>query len=229
MKSKIVMLITIAIICMLLTSVMFVQFKTVSVVAKSGLGDMRESELQAELSSWKAKYDEAEATLNENKELLKKYQGDEEDDSKSIELLKSDLKKLETYIGYTAVEGSGIIITVSDGDKAVDAVDLLDLVYELRFVGAEAISINDERIVNVSDIVDLENKFIFVNGQRLIAPFTIKAIGDISYLESAINIKGGFKDTLEEDGKKVTYKTQDKVRIEKYNGVMEINYGEEEK
>lgn len=229
MKSKVVMLITIAIICILLTSIMFIQFKTVRVVANSGIGDMRESELRAELSSMKAKTDEVEATLEENKKLLKQYETDEKDDNKSVDLLKKDLEKLETFVGYTDVEGKGIVITVSDGEKAVDAVDLLDLVYELRFVGAEAISINDERIVNISDIVDLENKFIFVNGKRLIAPFTVKAIGDVSYLESAINIKGGYKDTLEEDGKKVDYKTQDNVKIEKYDGVIEINYGEEVK
>ena len=43
MKSKLIMLITIAIICILLTSVMFVQFKTVRVVERSGISDMRES------------------------------------------------------------------------------------------------------------------------------------------------------------------------------------------
>ena len=229
MKSKVVMMITIAIICILLTSVMFVQFKTVRVVASSGIGDMRESELRSELSTLKSKTEEVEATLEENKKLLKQYTADEKDDNKSLELLKKDLEKLETYVGYTDVEGPGIIVTVSDGEKAVDSIDLLDLVYELRFVGAEAISINDERIVNTSDIVDLENKFIFVNGKRLISPFTVKAIGDVSYLESAINIKGGYKDSLEENGKKVSYKTQDNIKIKKYNGVIEINYGEDVK
>ena len=68
-------------------------------------------------------------------------------------------------------------------------------------------------------------KFIFVNGQRLVSPYTIKAIGDPSYLESAVNIKGGYKDTMEAEGKVVSYKVKDDIRIEKYNGVMEINYG----
>lgn len=226
MKKKAIMLITIAIICVLLTSIMFIQFKLVKVVESSGLSDLRESELRTELSTWKSKYEEVEETLQENKELLEQYTTDQEDDNKALDLLKADLGKLETYIGYTDVEGQGIIITVSDGEKAVAATDLLDLVHELRYVGAEAISINDERIVSISDIVDLEDKFIFVNGQRLISPFTVKAIGDVSYLESAINIKGGYKDTMEEDGKQVTYEIKDNVKIEKYDGVIEINYGD---
>ena len=225
MKSKLIMLITIAIICILLTSVMFVQFKTVRVVERSGISDMRESELRAELTSWRSKTEEAEATLEENKKLLEEYNKDIENDNSSLELLKSELSKLETSAGYTAVTGKGIEITVEDGEAAVSAEDILLLIYELKYVGAEAISINDERYVTITDIVDVENKFIFVNGQRLVSPYTIKAIGDPSYLESAVNIKGGYKDTMEAEGKVVSYKVKDDIRIEKYNRVMEINYG----
>ena len=225
MKSKIIMIITIAIICILLTSVMFVQFKTVRVVERSGISDMRESELRSELTSWRSKTEEAEATLEENKKLLEEYNKDIENDNSSLELLKSELSKLETSAGYTAVTGKGIEITVEDGEAAVSAEDILLLIYELKYVGAEAISINDERYVTITDIVDVENKFIVVNGQRLVSPYTIKAIGDPSYLESAVNIKGGYKDTMEAEGKVVSYKVKDDIRIEKYNGVMEINYG----
>lgn len=226
MKSKIIMLITIAIICILLTSVMFVQFKTVQVVERAGIGDMRESELRSELTSWRSKTEEVEATLEENKKLLEEYNTDIENDNSSLELLKSELSKLETSAGYTPVTGKGIEITVEDGDAEVSAEDILLLIYELKYVGAEAISINDERYVTITDIVDVENKFIFVNGKRLVSPYTIKAIGDPSYLESAVNIKGGYKDTMEAEGKKVSYEIKDSVRIEKYDGVMEINYGE---
>lgn len=225
MKSKTILLVTISIICILLTSTMFIQFKTIRVVEKSGLSDMRESELRTELSSWKSKCTEVETSLEENKELLEKYTKDMSNDNNSIELLKTDLSKIETSVGYTDVQGNGIVITVSDGEQRVTAINLLDLIYELKYVGAEAISINDERIVSTSDIVDIQDKFIFVNGQRLISPYTIKAIGNKSYLESAINIKEGYKDQMEQEGKKVSYKLQDNVIIKKYNGVLEINYG----
>ncbi len=225
MKSKTILLVTISIICILLTSTMFIQFKTIRVVEKSGLSDMRESELRTELSSWKSKCTEVETSLEENKELLEKYTKDMSNDNNSIDLLKTDLSKIETSVGYTDVQGNGIVITVSDGEQRVAATNLLDLIYELKYVGAEAISINDERIVSTSDIVDIQDKFIFVNGQRLISPYTIKAIGNKSYLESAINIKEGYKDQMEQEGKKVSYKLQDNVIIKKYNGVLEINYG----
>ena len=84
MKSKLIMLITIAIICILLTSVMFVQFKTVRVVERSGISDMRESELRAELTSWRSKTEEAEATLEENKKLLEEYNKDIENQERIL-------------------------------------------------------------------------------------------------------------------------------------------------
>ena len=51
MKGKIVMAITIGVICVLLTSFMFVQFKSVEVIEKSGVGLMRETELRTEYTA----------------------------------------------------------------------------------------------------------------------------------------------------------------------------------
>ena len=51
------------------------------------------------------------------------------------------------------------------------------IVNELKQAGAEAISINEERIINMSDIVTIRSNFIKVNGQRiLLKPFEIKLI-----------------------------------------------------
>ncbi len=118
----------------------------------------------------------------------------------------------------------GIILTIEDEENNVSANDLLNIVYEFKYAGAEAISINKERIVGTSDIFDVNGR-ILVNGTRIEGPYEIKAIGDISYLESSINSKGGYKDDLEADGKKVYYEKNENIQIEKYDGVMEINYG----
>lgn len=55
MKGKLIMLITIGIICALLTSVMFVQFKSVHVIEESGVGVMLEAELRSEYAELKEK------------------------------------------------------------------------------------------------------------------------------------------------------------------------------
>lgn len=55
--------------------------------------------------------------------------------------------------------------------------DLLKLINELNSAGAEAISINDERIVAMSDLFPVSS-FILINGERTTSPYEIKAIGD---------------------------------------------------
>ena len=98
-------------------------------------------------------------------------------------------------LGLTDVYGEGITITMEDTEAHdVTYSILLNLVNELVYAGAEAISINDERIIAMSDIVN-PGSFMQVNGTREASPYTIKAIGDTKKLQSAISIKNGFIDT----------------------------------
>ena len=98
------------------------------------------------------------------------------------------------------------------------------LVNELKIAGAEAISINDERIINMSDIVDINNTFIKINGQRLVGPYVVKAIGNQKYLESGLAAKGGYIDTMEDDGKTIKVEKQKNVKILKYNDEFKLKY-----
>jgi len=94
----------------------------------------------------------------------------------------------------------------------------------LNLHGAEAISINDERIVNNSDIALINNRIILVNGRRISGPYIIKAIGDKKYLESAITIKGGYLDEIKANEKKISYTVEDEIIITKFVGTMSLDY-----
>ncbi len=233
MKGKIIMAVTIGIICLLLTSVMFVQFKTVHVIEKSGVSLMRESELRAEYTATKEKSDEMEKQIEEIEKTIEEYNSQSSDNQGTLELLRADVEKAKCDIGYTDVKGPGIVITISDGVEAasdsyqrVSYDDLLFAINELKYAGAEAISINDQRIVNTTYIKDIQYLYMVMNEQRITSPYTIKVIGDSKYLESVINIKGGLKDELESYKKSVTYTVENEVYINKYNDFIEINYGE---
>ena len=226
MKSRIAIVITIGVICILLTSVMFMQFKTVQEIEESGVTAMREAELREEITTLKDKNKELEQSLEETKQSIEEYKGKQTDEYGTVELLKEDVNKAKLDLGYTNVKGPGLIITLSNGEDAINYSDLLFAVNELKFGGAEAISLNDNRIVNNSFIANIANNYIVVNGERLIAPYVIKVIGDTKYLESVINIKGGLKDTIESESKGFSYITTQEVTIEKYDNQVEINYGE---
>ena len=111
--------------------------------------------------------------------------------------------------------------------QEIEARDLLLLINELRLAGAEAISINDQRIINMSDIVDIDMadgaSFILVNKKkRIVSPYVIKAIGDQKYLESALTTKTvGFMDQYIDVA---TLEKQNNIRIEKYSYDIDIQY-----
>ena len=88
-------------------------------------------------------------------------------------------------------------------------------VNELNSAGAEAVSINGQRITSRSSI-KCAGSIINVNGVRIAAPFTIKAIGDPEVLESALRFKGGVIDSLLPWGFSVDVSQEDEIVIEPY-------------
>lgn len=131
-------------------------------------------------------------------------------------------------LGKTDVEGQGIEIIIRETENEeitrISADDLLLIVNALKLAGAEAISINEARIINMSDIVDINNSFIKVNGQRIVAPYVIKAIGNQTYLESGLIGNGGYVDELKKIGHDISIEKINKVKITKYNGEIKTKY-----
>ncbi len=102
-----------------------------------------------------------------------------------------------------------------------------ELVNELILAGAEAISINGERITNLSDITNInidDEIFILVNQKRVTSPYTIKAIGDAKYLESALTLKTVGFVTRHPNAK---VEKQSNMVINKYTGTIKIKYAKD--
>lgn len=227
-KGRNVMIISIGAIALILTMVIFIQFKTVKETDITAIETMREAELRTELSSWKSKYDEIAAKLQDTEDKISNYRNDIENNEKNSQLLDQEFADTEKYLGYTDVQGEGIQVVLDDTEyKQVQSSDILSLVNELRLAGAEAISINDERVVSTTEIVNVDTRFVIVNGKRVVAPFTIKAIGDKKYLESAISIKGGYIDEIKAKEITINYSVEDKLIINKFSGKMSLQNAKE--
>lgn len=224
-KGKIVMIITIGIICFILALVMSMQFKVVEQTDITSIETMREAELRTELSNWKQKYEEVNKKYEETAGKVQEYKEKKQSDNETSKLLQEELEQLNMALGKTDVQGEGIIITLTDKDDAkFNADNLLIIVNDLRQAGAEAISINEERIVNMTDIVYINETFVKVNGQRMIPPYIIKAIGNQTYLESALLGNGGYVDELQKGGYDVKIEKDKKVKILKYNDEINLKY-----
>lgn len=224
-KGKIVMIITVGIVCFILALVMSMQFKVVQQTDITSIETMREAELRTELSNWKQKYEEVNKKYEETAEKVQEYKEKKESDNETSTLLQEELEQLNMALGKTKVQGEGIIITLTDKEDAkINADNLLIIVNDLRQAGAEAISINDERIVNMTDIVYINETFVKVNGQRILSPYVIKAIGNQTYLESSLLGNGGYVDELQKGGYDVKIEKDKKVKIEKYNDEINLKY-----
>lgn len=196
-NDKKVMAIIIGLVCVVLIAVMFAQFKTIEQTDITGIETAREDELRTLVSTWKTKYEEIEEKLIDTKTKINEYREKIETNAESSELLEEELQQTNLLAGKTNVIGNGIIVTLEDNsERQIEASDLLELVNELRLAGAEAISINGERIINMSDIAYVNSSIVVINQQRILPPYEIKAIGEPSSLESTLLGNGGYIDEL---------------------------------
>ena len=230
-KQKIYIAVIIGLVTMLLVAVMFAQFKTIEETDITGIETAREAELRTMLSSWKEKYEETAQRLTETQNTIDEYKRTIESNEASSEILDQELEQTNLLLGKTDVVGNGVIVTLTDNDaQTISADDLLVLVNELRLAGAEAISINDKRIVNMSEIVAVGDS-ILVNTERVTSPYVVKAIGDQTYLFSALSLKNnGFIDTHTSNGETVELVQQNNITIPAYSSsreLMSLNYAKE--
>lgn len=227
MKGKYIMTVSIGLVALILTMVMFTQFKTVYQTDITAIETMRETELRTELSDWKNKYEEVEARLQDTESKIAEYQSQISNSEESSNILENDLAETEEYLGYTKLIGEGIIVRLEDNEfKQIERWDLLSLINELKLAGAEAISVNDERVISRTEIATVGYQFILINGNRIPSPFIVKAIGNKKYLESAITIKGGYLDEMKVNEKTISYTVENEIEIPAYNGKITFEYAE---
>lgn len=224
-KEKIIMTITIGLMSLILACVMFIQFKFVNEIDISEIESMREDELQIALQEWKDKYQETMEKLNDTEAKIKEYKEKSESSEETQKLVENELEDAKMILGKTEVIGDGIQIILTDNDEiSYSAKDIIVLINELRAAGAEAISINGERVINLTDIVDISSRYILVNSNKISSPYIIMAIGDENYLRSALNIKNGYVDEKQKQGYNITVNTKTNIKMNPYSKEINLKY-----
>ena len=227
-KGKITVIITMIVVCFALTLVMSMQFKIVNQTDITSIENMREAELRTELANWKSKYEETNQKYEETIKKIEEYKTTSQSNEETGKLVDEELEQVNLSLGKTDVQGQGIEVTLRETDNEeiarINGDDLIVIVNALKLAGAEAISINDERIINMSDIADINETFIKVNGKRILAPYIIKAIGNSSHLETALIGNGGHVDEMKKIGQNVSIDKLNRVKILKYNEDIKLKY-----
>ena len=233
MTNKKVVAIVLGIMCFALTCGICIQIKTVKGTNTTVSNDYEENNLRAEVLRYKERYDnKVEDLARVEAELEKERESATENDT-TLKEKENEITEGNKIIGLSEVTGSGVIVTLGDSKKDVSTsldpsmllvhdTDVLSVINELKNAGAEAISINDQRLIPTSGIICAGN-IIEINGEKVGAPFEIKAIGLPEQL-AALNRPNGYLDILRSWSIEAKLEKSNNITIPKYTGTITYEY-----
>ena len=140
-----------------------------------------------------------------------------------LETLVEELNRIKIVNGLVEVSGRGIQVYISG---PLNALDVQDLVNELRNAGAEAIALNGERLALWSAITIDDQGWLTVDGVRIASPYIFQAIGDAETVEAALMRSGGLIAVLEHsyNDLQVTINRSDKLVLPVHRHPPEFRY-----
>ncbi len=175
--------------------------------------------------------------LEESKDKLKtelENYDPNNDEINIINNLKNEIKETEIFAGLNRVSGQGVLIIINDSTMIsshreassliVHDFDIQNIISDLKNAGAEAISINGQRVVAGRSRIKCAGPTIQINEKVVAQPFIIKAIGDKYYLEAAINAPNGYGNVLREWDIFIEVNTSISIVIPEYSGNREFKY-----
>lgn len=231
-KGKITISIIVFIISIMLVSLISIQVRTIEETNSVGIESMREDELRQEVLNWKNKSNEIDEKIDANNQKIQEYTNIIQNNQEASALLDTELEEFNMLVGKTNVVGNGVVLKLADSsEQSYSASNLVYLINELKYAGAEAISINNQRIVNSTDIVGINsNQYILVNGERVVSPYEIKAIGNQDEFDKIINFpKEGFVPYYKNKGYSIEINYQSNIKINAYDKEISLKYIKEKK
>ena len=188
-----------------------------------------------EIDNINKEIEELKKMLKDMENKIQIYENSAKENRDIIDLLNEELNRTKLIAGFVSVKGPGIIVKMADNmsEEAVgqefnldiihDA-DVLRIINDLKEAGAEAISINGQRVLSVSEI-KCGGPIIRINGKSVGTPIYIKAIGDPKLLNAAINAPNTYGYALKTiDQLVIETEISDEIVIPAYSGNIELKY-----
>jgi len=177
--------VTVAIVAFVLGLLVVVQLKTQT--GGSALAGMSAQALTTLVGGLNAENDRLRAEIHVLEGQLDELRSDRSVGASSLEQIQDDLARIRAWAGLDPIAGLGVSITVDGG---VDAASIDDLINELRNAGAEAIAIEDIRVVPRTTVSGVPGS-LDVDGFLLRSPIHIRAIGKPETLVGSLTRSGG--------------------------------------
>ncbi len=216
----------------LLTTSFYAQQKV-----KASSTDSRKKVLIATIKDLEKERNGLKSELENLRKKISEYETKAAADEGVLSTFTQKLSSLELAAGLVPVKGQGIVVTLEDSisvppnknpnDYIIHDTDIRSVVNALWSGGAEAISVNNQRIVSNTAIRCAGNT-ILINSTRLGTPYEIKAIGKNEQLLESLNKDQETKRLLGPYAKNynllVKVEKIDSTTIPAYKGSMIIEY-----
>lgn len=225
--------ICIAVVCLILGFLITYQFKAVNRREFNANYKEVNSQLISERDELKIQVDEYKKSIDELKNKISEFENSVANNDVQNKIIIDELEQLRILSGLNDVTGPGVVIRIVPknnifGNKIevqpINDYDLVSIVNELNAAGAEAISINDNRIINSTGIRNAGNAIMI--GKTRISykdDIVIKAIGDKEFLNAALEFPGNIPGSVWELCD-IKWNTSDAVEIGKSLERVENKY-----
>jgi len=188
------------IVCLILGIVLSLQLKSINTSKNLQLtSSMRLNEIQDELIVQTRINRELADRYTKLSDYVEAVENKTFESDDAFQRILEEKNNAKIFAGLTEVTGPGVIITLLPGtDSFIRDSDIRSVVNELRASGTQAISINEERIVAMSEIREA-GRYIVINGKQFPAnsQFTVKSISHPDEIERSILMLSGIGDRLE--------------------------------
>ena len=184
--------ISISIVCIILGLALAWQFQSIRNNAKViSLESQKKDDLIVKILNEQKNNENLKTKLSELQTQLSKFENARGNYDENSKLLSDEIQKLKTVAGLTDVKGRGVILSFAREDTlSIEDDDLLQIINELRAGDAQALAINEQRIIDTSEI-RVAGDYFMINGKHVTPPYQIKAICDPDNVVNALNMIGG--------------------------------------
>lgn len=159
-------------------------------------------------------------TVDKLEEQINRYQSTSEEER--LAAMVGDLNRLKILDGSAEVNGEGVEVTVSG---RIGASAMQDILNEVRNAGAEAVALNNLRMVDRS-VIGSDGSGLLLDGQRLTAPYVLSVIGPSQTMERALERKGGLLQLLRfnDPTLNITVGINQSIVVPMYDKEVKFNY-----
>lgn len=218
---------------------LFIASIIIGVLIATNISFSRESQIMLSSREYQDNYAHKNQLINDITDLnrqyeeysnkLHKYEESIQDRNKIRNEIIKEIDYNNEILGGSEVHGQGITITLNDAStefvedpfeyqlKLIHNTDMVQVINDLLNSGAEAISINGNRLIGNSSVY-CNGPFLRVNGIQISAPFYIKAIGNKETLKAYMLSDENYLKALMFRGIQVDLEDSNDIIIPAFNG-----------